>query len=93
MAELTAVGVPSILVPWPGAAGDHQTANARPLAEAGAALLIPEADLNVARLQRELDRVQPDPATLAGMASAARALGAVHRSDALARLVEEVAQA
>ena len=93
VAELTAVGVPSILVPWPGAAGDHQTANARPLADAGAALLIPEADLNVARLQRELDRVQPDPATLAGMASAARALGAVHRSDALARLVEEVAQA
>ena len=91
VAELTAIGVPSILVPWPGAAEDHQTANARPLAEAGAALLIPEADLTVARLQREVDRVQADPGALAGMASAARALGEVHRSDALVRLVEEVA--
>jgi UDP-N-acetylglucosamine--N-acetylmuramyl-(pentapeptide) pyrophosphoryl-undecaprenol N-acetylglucosamine transferase len=93
VAELTAIGVPSILVPWPGAADDHQTANARPLAEAGAALLVPERDLSVARLQRELDRVRAEPETLAGMASAARALGAVHRSDALVRLVEEVARA
>jgi undecaprenyldiphospho-muramoylpentapeptide beta-N-acetylglucosaminyltransferase len=93
VAELTAVGVPSILVPWPGAADDHQTANAQPLADAGAALLVPESDLSVDRLQREIDRLQAEPAVLAGMASAARALGAVHRSDALVRLVEEVAQA
>jgi undecaprenyldiphospho-muramoylpentapeptide beta-N-acetylglucosaminyltransferase len=93
VAELTAIGVPSILVPWPGAADDHQTANARPLADAGAALLVPESDLSVARLQREIDRLEAEPAVLSGMASAARALGAVHRSDALVRLVEEVAQA
>jgi UDP-N-acetylglucosamine--N-acetylmuramyl-(pentapeptide) pyrophosphoryl-undecaprenol N-acetylglucosamine transferase len=92
VAELTAVGVPSILVPWPEAADDHQTANALPLAEAGASLLVPESDLSVARLQRDIDRLQGDPELLAGMASAARALGAVHRSDALVRLVEEVAQ-
>jgi UDP-N-acetylglucosamine--N-acetylmuramyl-(pentapeptide) pyrophosphoryl-undecaprenol N-acetylglucosamine transferase len=93
VAELTAVGVPSILVPWPGAADDHQTANASPLAEAGAALLLPESDLSVARLQREIDRLESHPEELVGMAAAARALGAVHRSDALVRLVEEVAQA
>jgi undecaprenyldiphospho-muramoylpentapeptide beta-N-acetylglucosaminyltransferase len=93
VAELTAIGVPSILVPWPGAADDHQTANAQPLADAGAALLVRENDLSVARLQREIDRLEAEPAALAGMASAARALGAVHRSDALVRLVEEVAQA
>ena len=93
VAELTAIGVPSILVPWPGAADDHQTANARPLAEAGATLLVPETDLTVVRLQRELDRLQAEPEMLANMASAARSLGAVHRGGALVRLVEEVAEA
>ncbi len=42
VAELAAVGLPSILVPLPGAPGDHQTANARHLADAGAAVLVPD---------------------------------------------------
>ena len=40
VAELAAIGVPSILVPWPGAAEDHQTDNARSLADVGAAVLL-----------------------------------------------------
>ncbi len=43
VAELAAIGVPSILVPWPGAAADHQTDNARSLAAVGAAVLLPES--------------------------------------------------
>ncbi len=86
VAELTAIGVPSILVPVAGRRRrTTRPPTPAPSAEAGAALLVPEADLTVARLRREVDRVQADPGALAGMAAAARALGAVHRSDALAR--------
>ena len=46
IAELTACGLPSILVPLPSAAADHQTHNARSMTNAGAAELIPEAELD-----------------------------------------------
>ncbi len=46
LAEITARGVPSIVVPWPGAVRDHQTTNARALDQAGAAILIPESELS-----------------------------------------------
>ncbi|MDH5620013.1 MAG: undecaprenyldiphospho-muramoylpentapeptide beta-N-acetylglucosaminyltransferase, partial [Gammaproteobacteria bacterium] len=45
VAELCAVGVPALFVPYPGAVDDHQTANARPMADAGAAVIIPEPEL------------------------------------------------
>jgi UDP-N-acetylglucosamine--N-acetylmuramyl-(pentapeptide) pyrophosphoryl-undecaprenol N-acetylglucosamine transferase len=91
VAELTAVGVPSILVPWAASAGDHQTENARLLADAGAALFVPEAELTSARLAAEVDRLQHDPGALTTMAERARELGTAHRSDALPALVERVA--
>ncbi len=50
VAELCAVGVPALFVPYPGAVDDHQTANARPMSEAGAALIIQEDDLTPAYL-------------------------------------------
>jgi UDP-N-acetylglucosamine--N-acetylmuramyl-(pentapeptide) pyrophosphoryl-undecaprenol N-acetylglucosamine transferase len=53
-AELCAWGIPAILVPLPTAAADHQTANARALAEAGAARWIPEAELSTSRLDAEV---------------------------------------
>jgi undecaprenyldiphospho-muramoylpentapeptide beta-N-acetylglucosaminyltransferase len=88
-AELTTVGMPSVLVPLPGAPGDHQTANADALVAAAAAVKIPDAELDPGRLGAELDALLADPARLAAMSSSARALG---RPDAAARfadLVEE----
>jgi UDP-N-acetylglucosamine--N-acetylmuramyl-(pentapeptide) pyrophosphoryl-undecaprenol N-acetylglucosamine transferase len=91
VAELTAIGLPSILVPWPGAAADHQTGNARSLADVGAAVLLPETELSAARLGAELDRLRTDPGSLQAMSAAARAAGEIHRSGRLAQLIEEVA--
>jgi UDP-N-acetylglucosamine--N-acetylmuramyl-(pentapeptide) pyrophosphoryl-undecaprenol N-acetylglucosamine transferase len=83
LAELAAVGVGSILVPFPFAIDDHQTHNARALAEAGAAILLPQVHLSargLAELLRGLDRVR-----LLAMAEAARGLG---RPDAAARVAD-----
>ena len=91
VAELAAIGVPSILVPWPGAAADHQTDNARSLAAVGAAVLLPESQLTPARLAREIEQLRTDPSTLPAMAAAARAAGEIHHSGRLALLIEEVA--
>jgi undecaprenyldiphospho-muramoylpentapeptide beta-N-acetylglucosaminyltransferase len=91
VAELAAVGLPSILVPWPGAAADHQTDNAKVLSEVAAAVLLPEPALTAGRLASEIDALAGDPPRLAAMAVAARAAGAVHRSGRLAGLIEEVA--
>jgi len=91
VAELAAIGLPSILVPWPGAAADHQTGNARSLAAVGAAVLLPESELTPARLAREIDQLRADPTTLPRMAAAAHAAGELHHSGQLALLIEEVA--
>lgn len=93
VAELTAAGVPAVLVPLPGAPSDHQTRNARALEQAGAAVLLPDAACDAARLDAELATLVADATRLDAMAAAARSLG---RPDAVARLadlVEEVAGA
>ena len=90
-AELAAVGIPSVMVPLPGAPGDHQTRNAEFFARAGAAVVVPDRELDGARLARELDELLADPSRLQSMGRAALTLG---RTDATARfadLVEEVA--
>jgi UDP-N-acetylglucosamine--N-acetylmuramyl-(pentapeptide) pyrophosphoryl-undecaprenol N-acetylglucosamine transferase len=74
ISELAAVGLPAILVPYPHAVDDHQTGNARYLAEAGAALLIPQPDLTPATLAKQLGVLLGSPARLLDMARAARAL-------------------
>ena len=71
IAELAAVGVASILVPYPHAVDDHQTANAHYLVAAGAAVLLPQSELTPERLCEHLGLLQ-QPARLAGMARAAR---------------------
>jgi len=88
VAELAAVGLPSILVPLPGAPGDHQTANARHLAGAGAALVVGDADLSAARLVREVDGLLGDPARLAAMGTAAGSVARRDAAEAVAALVE-----
>jgi UDP-N-acetylglucosamine--N-acetylmuramyl-(pentapeptide) pyrophosphoryl-undecaprenol N-acetylglucosamine transferase len=83
LAELTAVGVGSILVPFPFAIDDHQTHNARRLADAGAALVLPQSELSPQRLAAmiaALDRTQ-----LLAMACAARTLC---RPDAAQKVAE-----
>jgi UDP-N-acetylglucosamine--N-acetylmuramyl-(pentapeptide) pyrophosphoryl-undecaprenol N-acetylglucosamine transferase len=75
VAELTCVGVPALLVPYPHAADDHQTINAGELARAGAARLLRQAELTPARLADEIERTLADPAALARMGSAMNALG------------------
>jgi len=88
VAELTAAGRPSILVPYPFAADDHQTANARALAEAGGALVQPQAAMTPAALAERLAALLGDGPRLAGMAEAARRLGVVDAARRLADLVQ-----
>lgn len=92
VAELAAVGLPAILVPLPGAPGDHQTANARALTDAGAAVVVADSECDGARLGAELDALVADPTRLAAMADAARTLARPRAADAVAALVEEHAR-
>ena len=91
IAELATVGVPAIVVPWPGAAENHQLDNGRELADLGAAVLIEEHDFTVDRLVAEIDSLQADSSRLRSIADAARSAGADHRSGRLVRLIERVA--
>src|SRR6266550_7352334 len=66
-AELCAWGIPAIVVPLPTAAADHQTANARALAAAGAAEMIRQSELNVDRLSQTVESLLADPSRLTSM--------------------------
>jgi UDP-N-acetylglucosamine--N-acetylmuramyl-(pentapeptide) pyrophosphoryl-undecaprenol N-acetylglucosamine transferase len=81
-AEVTAVGVASILVPYPYA-GAHQRENAAWLADQGAALLVPDAELDAARLVAEMRRLRDD-AERARLADAARGLGRPQAAEEIA---------
>ncbi|HEY1290218.1 MAG TPA: undecaprenyldiphospho-muramoylpentapeptide beta-N-acetylglucosaminyltransferase [Burkholderiales bacterium] len=90
IAELSAGGMASILVPFPHAVDDHQTANARFLAEKGAAILVPQREMtaeNLAALIGSLDR-----AKLLDMARKARALGKPDAAARVARRCMEIAR-
>lgn len=92
VAELAVVGVPAVLVPLPIATRDHQTANAGPLVRSGAAVLIPDGELDVDRLVAEVEALVGDPSRLADMAVAARGLGRPDAAGAVADLVESTAR-
>ena len=85
--ELAAAGLPAILVPYPHATADHQSGNARWMADGGAALVVPDADLDAARLGREVNALFEDPGRLEGMAAASQALA---RPDAADRIADGV---
>ena len=87
LAEICVCGRPAILVPYPFAADDHQSANAQVLSAAGAAILVPQPALTAAHLTALLSRLVAAPAPLAAMAAAARALG---RPDAVAQIADRV---
>lgn len=92
VAELAVVGAPSILVPLPGAPGDHQTANARVLERAGAAVIVPDDEFDAERLVIEVDGLLGDPARLLKMSLAARACARPYAAEAVATLVERWAK-
>jgi UDP-N-acetylglucosamine--N-acetylmuramyl-(pentapeptide) pyrophosphoryl-undecaprenol N-acetylglucosamine transferase len=75
VAELCAWGLPSVLIPLPTAAADHQTKNAATMAKAGAALLLRQSELDVVRLQAEVRRLLADGSARQEMATRARARG------------------
>jgi len=87
--EVAVTGVPAVLVPWAGAAEDHQTGNVAWLSDVGAAVALAEPD--VARLGRLIDDLRRDDERLAGLGRRARERGEVHRSGALAELIDTVA--
>jgi UDP-N-acetylglucosamine--N-acetylmuramyl-(pentapeptide) pyrophosphoryl-undecaprenol N-acetylglucosamine transferase len=72
--EVAAHGRPAILIPYPAAAADHQTANAHWMVDSGAAIVIGDADLTPERLRREVDTLLADPDRLAAMSAASAAL-------------------
>ena len=91
VAELAAAGVPAVLVPLPGAPGDHQTANARRLVEAGGAVLVSDAELDGARLAAEVDALLGDPDRLKAMEGSAAALARPDAASAVVDLIEQCA--
>ncbi len=85
--EIAAHGRPAVLIPYPYATADHQTANARFMEQAGAAIVIPDAELTASRLGHEVGRLLADHGRLAAMARAAAAMA---RPDAAADIAGEV---
>jgi UDP-N-acetylglucosamine--N-acetylmuramyl-(pentapeptide) pyrophosphoryl-undecaprenol N-acetylglucosamine transferase len=90
--EIAAHGVPAILVPYPHAAGDHQTTNARWMADAGAAVVIADSELTSARLARQVAELLADRSALAAMASASRGLARPDAAQQVARELQAVAR-
>ena len=84
IAEICAVGRPSLLVPYPFA-GDHQKINADSIAKEGAALWLPSAEATPDRIASELQKLMNDPARLIAMADKARRLGRPQAARAIAR--------
>ena len=91
LAELTVAGVPSVLVPYPHATADHQTANAQALADAGGAVVVPDDQLTATRLVAESEPLLTDPVRRTAMSTAARAAGHPDAAERLAALVIDVA--
>jgi UDP-N-acetylglucosamine--N-acetylmuramyl-(pentapeptide) pyrophosphoryl-undecaprenol N-acetylglucosamine transferase len=88
--EIAASGTPAILVPYPHASADHQTANARWMADAGAAVVISDRELDASRLAKEVTELLADRERLAAMARASKGLA---RPDAAADIAEELLKA
>jgi len=94
VAEISALAVPSVLVPYPFATADHQTTNARYLVDEGAAIMVADDDLDDdALFARPLLELLDDPARLDAMRAAARGTGAQQAAAALADRVETAARA
>jgi UDP-N-acetylglucosamine--N-acetylmuramyl-(pentapeptide) pyrophosphoryl-undecaprenol N-acetylglucosamine transferase len=91
VAELSAVGLPALYVPLPHGNGE-QALNARPVVQAGGALLVADAELTPATVIDQVVKVLTDPRRLAEMSAAARVAGHPDADEVLARIVLEVAR-
>jgi UDP-N-acetylglucosamine--N-acetylmuramyl-(pentapeptide) pyrophosphoryl-undecaprenol N-acetylglucosamine transferase len=91
VSELTVIGRPAILIPFPFATDDHQTANAAVLANAGAAWLLPQRDLSVSSLTGLLEKILQSPDELERHARAALSLAKPDAASRLADVVEKIA--
>jgi UDP-N-acetylglucosamine--N-acetylmuramyl-(pentapeptide) pyrophosphoryl-undecaprenol N-acetylglucosamine transferase len=88
--ELMAMGKPAILVPYPYAANDHQTLNARTLVDAGAAMMVANGDLSGARLGQIVRQLSADPARLKKMGEQALALAKPNAAQVIVNLCYEM---
>jgi UDP-N-acetylglucosamine--N-acetylmuramyl-(pentapeptide) pyrophosphoryl-undecaprenol N-acetylglucosamine transferase len=91
--EVAAHGRPAVLVPYPHATADHQTANARWMVDAGAAVLVPDAEVTAERLRTEVDALLGDPERLAAMSAASASLARPDAAEVIAREVTTAAGA
>jgi UDP-N-acetylglucosamine--N-acetylmuramyl-(pentapeptide) pyrophosphoryl-undecaprenol N-acetylglucosamine transferase len=91
LAEITALGVPALLVPFPHAAADEQTKNARSLVDVGAAALLSDAELDSPQFPQLLFALLADEPRRAAMAEAARALGNTSAAATIAQLALDIA--
>jgi UDP-N-acetylglucosamine--N-acetylmuramyl-(pentapeptide) pyrophosphoryl-undecaprenol N-acetylglucosamine transferase len=87
MFELAQYGLPAVLVPYPHASADHQTTNARWMVQAGAAVVVPDAELTPERLRAEVDAIACDPERLRAMSAASASLA---RPNAAREIAAEV---
>ncbi|MBT8474333.1 MAG: UDP-N-acetylglucosamine--N-acetylmuramyl-(pentapeptide) pyrophosphoryl-undecaprenol N-acetylglucosamine transferase [Alphaproteobacteria bacterium] len=90
LADLGVIGRPAILIPYAAATGDHQTANARGMVEAGGALMIPESELAPDPLSRDIARILTTPTQAEAMARAALSVGLPDATDRLLALIEDL---
>jgi UDP-N-acetylglucosamine--N-acetylmuramyl-(pentapeptide) pyrophosphoryl-undecaprenol N-acetylglucosamine transferase len=90
IAELTAAGRPAILIPYPSATDDHQTANAREMTKAGGARTIQQTGFTPTVLARQIEALAMDPVALNNAAARALSVGRPHAARDLADLVERV---
>jgi len=89
VSELAAAGRPAILVPLPTAADQHQLRNAEAFEKAGAARLVPDAEMTGARLVEEVKQIRTEPGVLESMANAARSFARLGAAQRAAAILEE----
>ena len=92
IAELTAAGRPAILIPYPSATDDHQTANSREMTRAGGARTIQQSQFTPEVLARQIEAMAIDPIALNNAAARAMSVGRPHAARDLADLVERIGQ-
>lgn len=92
VADISVIGRPAVLIPFAAATGDHQTANARGLVEAGAAIMIPESQLSTDALAEQIKSILEQPDAALQMSRAAHSVGKPEAAEALAQMVETLAE-
>ena len=91
VADISVVGRPSILIPFAAATGDHQTANARGLVDAGGSVLIPESQLTIETMAEQITNILTNPVGALQMSQAAQFVGKPEATQELVALVEMLA--